>query len=182
MDLALLVLRLILGLGFAAHGAQKLFGVFGGGGIEGTAATFEKGGLRPGRLHATSVGITELSSGLLIAVGLGTPFAASALIAVMTVAVLTVHVRNGFFNSNNGFEYNLLLAGAAFSLAGIGPGAWSLDAALGLDLAGTLWAIATLFAGLGGGILIVLWGRAVSHAQGKAGPAGLRPPNIRLSA
>ena len=182
MELGLLILRLVLGLGFAAHGAQKLFGAFGGGGIEGTGATFEKGGLRPGKLHAMAAGMTELSAGLLIALGLGTPFAASALIAVMVVAVITVHVRNGFFNSDNGFEYNLLLAAAAFALAGVGPGHWSLDAALGLDLAGTLWAIAALMAGLGGGILLVLWGRAVSHAQGKQGPAGLRPPDIRLSA
>src|ERR687888_2113971 len=104
MGLALLGLRLVVGLGFAAHGAQKLFGVFGGYGIDGTAGFFEQIGLRPGKLHAWAAGIAEFAGGLLIALGLVTPFAAAALIAV-TAAVLTVHLRNGFFVSNNGYEY-----------------------------------------------------------------------------
>jgi putative oxidoreductase len=77
-----------------------------------------------------------LGGGLLIALGLVTPFAAAALIAVMTAAVLTVHLRNGFFATNNGYEYNLVLAVAVFALAGTGPGEWSLDTVLGIDLAG----------------------------------------------
>lgn len=158
MDLALFALRLVVGVGFAAHGAQKLFGAFGGGGIEGTAGFFEQAGLRPGHLHARAAASAELFGGILIAIGLLTPLAAAALIAVMTAAVLTIHARNGFFNTNDGYEYNLVLAAAAFALAGIGAGNWSLDSALDLDLTGTGWALAALGAGVLGGLGAVVAG------------------------
>jgi putative oxidoreductase len=163
--IALLALRLVVGLGFAAHGAQKLFGVFGGHGIEGTAGFFEGIGLRPGRLHAWAAGTAEFLGGLLIALGLVTPIAAAALIAVMTAAVLTVHLPNGFFVSSNGYEYNLVLAAAVFALAGIGAGDWSLDNALGIDLAGTGWALGALAAGVLGGLGTVLSGRLASKHE-----------------
>jgi putative oxidoreductase len=159
MEIALLGLRLVVGLGFAAHGAQKLFGAFGGHGLGGTAGFFEQLGLRPGRLHAWFAGSAEFAGGLLIALGLVTPFAAAALIAVMTAAVLTVHLPNGFFNANQGFEYNLVLVAAVFALAGIGAGEWSLDNAFGLDLTGTAWALGALGAGVLGGLGAVLSGR-----------------------
>jgi putative oxidoreductase len=171
MEIGLLVLRLVVGLGFAAHGAQKLFGLFNGYGIEGTAGMFEKLGLRPGRQHAWAAGTAELLGGLLIALGLVTPFAAAALVAVMTAAVLTVHLSKGFFNSNGGYEYNLVLAAALFALAAIGAGEWSLDNALGLDLAGTGWALGAAGAGLLGGIGAVVSGRLVSErAAGRGQP------------
>jgi putative oxidoreductase len=163
MEIALLGLRLVVGLTFAAHGAQKLFGVFRGQGIEGTARLFEQIGLRPGTLLASLAGLAELLGGILIAIGLVTPFAAAALIADMTAATLAVHLRNGFFNTNNGFEYNLVLAAAAFALAGVGPGAWSLDDALNIDLTGTGWALAALGAGVLGGLGAVLTGRLASR-------------------
>lgn len=163
MDLALLVLRLVLGLTFAAHGAQKLFGAFGGHGIEGTAGFFEQIGLRPGKLHAWASGSAEFFGGFAIALGLVTPIAAAALIAVMTAAVLTVHIKNGFFVTNQGFEYNLALAAALFALAGIGAGGWSLDNALGIDMTGASWALGALGAGLLGGIGAVLSGRFASR-------------------
>jgi putative oxidoreductase len=173
MEIALLGLRLVVGLGFAAHGAQKLFGFFGGHGIEGTAGFFEQIGLRPGRLHAWMAGGTEFLGGLLIALGLGTPFAAAALIGVMTAAVLTVHLRNGFFVSANGYEYNLVLAATVFTLAGIGAGNWSLDAALDLNLAGAGWALGALAAGVLGGLGAVLSGRLAPESQ--AGPGQPHP-------
>ncbi|MEA2294660.1 MAG: putative oxidoreductase [Solirubrobacteraceae bacterium] len=159
MNLALLVLRLVVGLGFAAHGAQKLFGAFGGGGIAATGGFFEQVGLRPGKRHALAAGAAEFAGGLLIALGLLTPFAAAALIGVMTAAVLTVHGRNGFFVTNNGFEYNLTLAAAVFALAGVGAGHWSLDHAFGLDLMSTGWALGALVVGVLGGIGAVMSGR-----------------------
>lgn len=165
MDIALLALRLVVGLGFAAHGAQKLFGAFGGHGIDATAGFFEQINLRPGKLHAWAAGSAEFFGGLLIAVGLVTPFAAAALIAVMTAAVLSVHLRNGFFVSDNGYEYNLVLAAAVFALAGIGAGNWSIDNALGLDLAGTGWALGALGAGIAGGFGAVLSGRLASQQE-----------------
>ena len=107
---ALLVLRLVVGLLFVGHGAQKLFGVFGGGGLEATAGMFDSIGLRPGWLHARAAGTAEFLGGALIALGLFTPFAAAALIAVMTAAMITVHARNGIWNTNQGYEFNLVLS------------------------------------------------------------------------
>ena len=141
MDLALLALRVVTGLLFAGHGAQKLFGVFGGGGLEGTSEMFEKIGLRPGHLQARAAATAELMGGLLIAAGLFTPFAAAALIAVMTAAVLTVHLPNGIWNTQKGYEYNLVLVTVIFALSAIGAGSWSLDDAFGFDLHGVVWAL-----------------------------------------
>lgn len=159
MDLALLVLRLVVGLLFVGHGAQKLFGVFGGGGLESTAGMFDNIGLQPGWLHARAAGTAEFLGGALIALGLFTPFAAAALIAVMTAAVITVHARNGIWNSNQGYEFNVVLSAAVFALAGIGAGAWSLDNAFGFDLHGVIWAVAALAVGIIGGVGSVILGR-----------------------
>lgn len=159
MNLGLLALRLVVGLLFAGHGAQKLFGAFGGSGIEGTAAGFEKGGLRPARAHAWIAGLSELGGGLLLALGLLTPFAAAAIIAVMTAAIVGVHAPKGVWNTAGGYEYNLVLIAAAFGLAATGAGAWSLDGVLDLNLAGAGWAVAALAAGVLGGGTAVLLGR-----------------------
>jgi putative oxidoreductase len=164
MDLALLVLRVVVGLLFVGHGAQKLFGVFGGGGLEGTTGMFDNIGLQPGWLHARAAGTAEFAGGLLLALGLFTPFAAAALIGVMTAAVITVHARNGIWNSNQGYEFNLVMAAVAFALAAIGAGGWSLDNAFGFDLHSTVWGIAALAAGVIGGVGAVLSGRwSASH-------------------
>jgi putative oxidoreductase len=159
MEIALLGLRIVVGLAFAAHGAQKLFGAFGGNGIAGTARSFERVGLRPGKLHAWAAGTTEFLGGFLIALGLVTPLAAAALIAVMVAATLTVTLPKGFFVDNNGYEYNLLVVATLFALAGIGAGDWSLDSAVGIELTGTLPALGALGAGVLGGLGAVLSGR-----------------------
>jgi putative oxidoreductase len=165
MDLALLVLRVVVGLLFVGHGAQKLLGAFGGGGLEGTAGMFDNIGLRPGWLHARTAGTAELLGGVLLALGLLTPFAAAALIGVMITAIVTVHARNGIWNTNQGYEFNAVLIAAAFALAGIGAGSWSLDNAFGFDLHGTIWAIAALAAGIAAGIGSVISGRiSARHA------------------
>ena len=104
-------------------------------------------------------GTTEFLGGLLIALGLVTPLAATALIAVMVAATLTVTLPNGFFVTSNGCEYNLVLAATLFALAGIGAGDWSLDSAVGIDLSGTLPALGALGAGVLGGLGAVLGGR-----------------------
>jgi putative oxidoreductase len=165
MDLALLILRLVVGLLFAGHGAQKLFGVFGGGGLDSTAGTFDSIGLRPGWLHARAAGTAEFAGGLLIALGLFTPFAAAALIGVMIAAILTVHAKNGIWNTNQGYEFNLVMIAAVLALAGAGAGAWSLDNAFGFDLHGTVWALAALGAGIIGGVATALSGRTSSRHQ-----------------
>ena len=159
MDLALSVLRIVVGVLFVGHGAQKLFGVWGGGGLEGTAEMFVSIGLRPGALHARVAGTAEFAGGALLVLGFLTPFGAAALIAVMTAAVLSVHGQNGLWVTNKGYEYNLVLAAVAFGLAGAGPGAWSLDDAFGLGLSGAGWALAALIVGVLGGIGAVYGGR-----------------------
>ncbi len=163
MNLGLLVLRVIVGLLFAGHGAQKLFGVLGGHGLEGTAGFFDAIGLKPGRLHATAAGLLEFGGGLLLALGLVTPFAAAGLIAVMTAAVITAHLPKGLWATDGGYEYNLVLVSVAFALAAIGAGSWSVDHALGLSLHGVLWGVGALVVGVLGGAGAVLSGRAVSR-------------------
>jgi putative oxidoreductase len=151
MALGLLILRLVIGLTLAAHGGQKLFGWFGGGGIAGTGPFFEQLGFRPGRLHAALAGIAETVGGLLLAVGLLTPLAAAALIGVMVVAAGSVHWGKGFFLQTGGFEYNLVLTAGALAVAFTGPGAISLDRLLGISWSGTSWGLVALLLGLLGG-------------------------------
>src|SRR5947209_1486831 len=165
MNLGLLVLRLVVGLLFVGHGAQKLFGVFGGHGLKGTAGFFEAIGLKPGHIHASSAGLLEFGGGLLLALGLLTPFAGAALIAVMTAAVITVHGVKGPWNTDGGYEYNLLIAATAFALAAVGAGGWSIDHALSLNIHGVLWGIGALAAGVIGGAGAVLSGRVQARRE-----------------
>jgi putative oxidoreductase len=150
MHIGLLILRLVVGMTMAAHGSQKLFGWFGGGGIAGTAPFMEQLGFRPGRLHAALAGLSEAGGGLMLALGLFTPLAAAMIVSVMLVATVTVHLAKGFFLQNGGFEYNLTLATGALALAFTGPGAISLDAALGIDWSGNGWGVTALVLALVG--------------------------------
>lgn len=132
-DLALLIVRLLFGLGLAVHGAQKLFGWYGGYGLEGTGGFFAGLGFRPGKTFALAAGLAEFGGGLLVALGLFGPVGPALMVSVMTVAMLTVHRGKGFLSSNNGSEMPLLYVAGAIALALVGFGAWSLDAALGLS-------------------------------------------------
>jgi putative oxidoreductase len=132
IGVGLLVLRLVLGVIFIGHGAQKLFGSFGGPGLKGTAGFFEQLGIKPPYLMAVLAGLAEVVGGILVILGFLTPLATLALIVVMIVAVLTVHLKNGFFVTNGGYEFNLALAGMALTLLIVGAGAYSLDSALGI--------------------------------------------------
>ncbi|HKA58451.1 MAG TPA: DoxX family protein [Gemmatimonadales bacterium] len=164
MAVGLLILRLVVGLTMAVHGAQKLFGWFGGYGLVGTGGFLEKLGFVPGRRYALFAGLAELAGGLLFAFGLVTPLAATLIVSVMFVAVATVHAKNGFFNSSQGYEYNLTLAIVALSVAIVGAGPLSLDSALRLPDAGPLWGVAALLAGVIGGA-VQLAGRKAHAAQ-----------------
>jgi putative oxidoreductase len=158
-----LILRLVVGLLFVGHGAQKLFGIWGGHGLKGTAGFFEQIGLRPGHVHASAAGLMEFGGGALLALGLFTPFAAAALIAVMTAAVITVHYEKGLWSTGGGYEYNLVLSAVAFGLAAIGAGNWSLDHAFSFSLHGVLWGIGAFVVGVLGGFGAVLSGRLQSR-------------------
>jgi putative oxidoreductase len=132
VDVGLLVLRVVLGVIFAAHGAQKLFGAFGGPGLKGTAGFHEQLGIRPPFAMAVLAGLAEFVGGILVAVGFLAPLAAVALIVTMAVAVFAVHIKNGFFSMNGGYEFNLALAGMALTVLIAGAGAFSLDGVLGI--------------------------------------------------
>jgi putative oxidoreductase len=153
MDLGLLVARLVLGPLMAAHGAQKLFGWFGGHGVEGTGGYFESLGFHPGRVFAAAAGLGELASGILVALGLLGPIGPALMLSVMTVAIFSVHWRNGVFAMSNGIEVPLLYATGAVALALTGPGAYSADSLLGLLGHWTpLVSVAALGVGVVGGV------------------------------
>ncbi|WP_086785584.1 DoxX family membrane protein [Streptomyces caniscabiei] len=128
-DLGLLLLRLGTGGVLAAHGTQKLFGWFGGHGIEGTGAFMESVGYAPGKASATAAGLAETGGGTLLALGLATPAAGAAAAGAMGGAA-AIHAPNGFFNAEGGYEYAATLGLAAAGLAVAGPGRLSLDHAL----------------------------------------------------
>jgi putative oxidoreductase len=132
--IAFLIIRLILGLGLAAHGAQKLFGWFGGHGLSGTGGFFEQLGFRPGKAFAFAAGCGELLGGLLTALGLGGALGPVLVVLVMLVAIGSVHVSKGFFVANGGWELNAMYVAAALGVAFAGAGPYSLDAALGLSV------------------------------------------------
>jgi putative oxidoreductase len=138
MDFGLLIARVMFGTLMAAHGAQKLFGWFGGYGLTGTGGFFEQIGFRPGRFFAAAAGLSEGAGGLLLALGLFEPAAAALVVAVMIVAAGSVHWPHGLFAASNGIELPLLYGASAAALALTGPGAYSLDAAFGLDASWTL--------------------------------------------
>lgn len=129
-DLGLLALRLGVGGTLVAHGAQKLFGWFGGHGLAGTAGFFESVGFTPGRANAILAGAGEAGGGSLLALGLATPAAGAAVAGTMAAAA-SMHKDNGFFAQDGGLEYPAMLALTAGALALSGPGQLSLDAALG---------------------------------------------------
>ena len=152
MDLGILLLRVTVGLVMAAHGSQKVFGWFGGYGPDGTGQFMEALGFRPGRRHALAAGYVEIVAGVLLAIGLLTPLAAAMVASVMVVAAATVHWKNGFFITGNGYEFNLVLGAAALSVAFTGPGALSLDSLLGFAPSGGTWGVSAAVLAIVGAI------------------------------
>lgn len=130
MALGLLIIRLVVGLTFMGHGLQKLFGWFGGHGLKGTGEFFESIGLKPGYRMALLAGLSELIGGALLAAGWLTVIGAVLIAATMVVAIITVHGKNGFWITQNGYEYNLVLIAIAVGVALTGAGDYSLDALL----------------------------------------------------
>jgi putative oxidoreductase len=142
-SIGLLVVRIVIGLLMAAHGAMKLFGWFGGIGLSATGQGFEQIGFRPGKAFAGAASISEMLSGLLVAFGFLGPVGPALMISVMIVAAVTVHWEHGII-AKNGIELTLLYATAALGLAVTGFGQYSLDALLGI--AGRLPAVDTWIA------------------------------------
>jgi putative oxidoreductase len=146
-DIAALLLRAVLGTTLLAHGWNHAFG---GGRIAGTTRWFASIGMRPARVHAWVATVTEIGSGALLILGLLTPLAAAGVLGTMLVALVTAHLRNGFFifRPGQGYEYVLMICVAAVALAGTGAGWLSLDHVIGYPLRG--WAAYAVCLGAGG--------------------------------
>lgn len=166
IDYGLLILRVCVGLVLAAHGYAKLFR---GGRIPGTAGWFDSIGMRPGLVNAWLAALGEVVAGVVLALGLLTPFAAAGVVSLMFVAAWTVHRGKGFFIVGDGWEYNLVLAVAAVAIAITGPGAISVDAAMfgGALLAGWAGAVIAVGGGLAaaGLLLAVVYRPTVTSAS-----------------
>ena len=141
MEVGLLLIRIVVGGLLAAHGAQKLFGWFGGHGLQGTAGFMDQLDMRPGRHMALAAGSSEFFGGLLLALGLVTPLAAVLIGSTMLVAALTAHAGKGPFATNGGWELPAINATVAIGLAFNGAGRWALDHALGISDAGLWWGV-----------------------------------------
>lgn len=153
-DLGLFVLRVVIGLTFAAHGSQKAFGWWKGSGPAGWNAVMVRMGFRPAPVWGLVSIAAELGGGLFFAAGLLTPLASMTLVGQSVVIILKAHWARGFWNRDNGLEFPLSLAAAVVAILGTGAGALSLDAALGLDFSTTFRA-AALTIGILGGLLAI---------------------------
>ena len=170
MKLGRLLLRVSVGGFFVGHGTQKLFGWFGGNGLEATGQMFEQGlGLRPGRRHALAAGAAEAGGGALLVLGAATPIAASVLTATMITAIHKVHLSKGPWATDGGYEYNVVLIAAVLALAETGPGSPSIDSASGSTAHGPKWAALALALGI--------LGAAGAQAVNEAAPA----PEVTVS-
>ncbi|HEX3090848.1 MAG TPA: DoxX family protein [Ilumatobacteraceae bacterium] len=147
----MLILRAVFGLFFAYHGYNKFFGP---GGLTGTTGWFDSIGMRWPAWQARLAATTEVTSGVLLAIGFLTPLAAAGLIGVMTVAIVVAHAKVGFFifKPDQGWEYCASIATAALVIAMIGPGEWSIDHAVGIDWHDWTGAIIAAVAGVGGAV------------------------------
>jgi putative oxidoreductase len=166
VSLSLFVLRLIVGLFLAGHGAQKLFGWFGGPGFAGITGFLQSQGFKPAWLWALLGGLGEFGGGLLLALGLLSPLGAIAIFASMLMAVTKFHWSKGFWNSQGGFEYPLLLLLLSVVLGLAGSGSYAIDTQIGLALPTT-----TIFwAGVIVSIIVDTIGLVISHQ-----PAAVEP-------
>jgi putative oxidoreductase len=143
LNIGLAALRVLVGLTLASHGVAKFRG-----GLGGVGNWFDAEGLRPGRMHATAAAVAETGGSTALTLGLLTPLVGLGIVANMTVAGFVGHRKNGFFIIRDGWEYTFVLATVAASLAGTGPGEWSLDDAMGVSWSGVGWFVAAAVGGV----------------------------------
>src|SRR5580704_1928847 len=152
MKIGRLLLRFTVGSLFFGHGTQKLFGLFGGHGLEATSNMFDSIGMRPGNRNAIAAGFAEAGGGAGIALGLATPLSAAVLTSTMLTAINRVHLKNGPWITNGGYEYNIVLIAAVLTLVEVGPGELSLDHLLGNERTGPGWTLIALAFGVAGAV------------------------------
>src|SRR5512144_1689694 len=157
--LSLLVTRTLIGGLFIGHGTQKLFGWFSGPGLQGSEQMMRSLQMHPPRQHAVLAGATETAGSALLAAGAATPLAAGGLIGMMISAIRKVHVRNGIWLANGGYEYNLVLIAALLTIVDEGPGPLSVDAQRGREHSGLLWALGALGLGVAASTAVIELGR-----------------------
>lgn len=179
-DLGLLTMRLVAGGLMAGHGAQKLFGWFGGHGPEGTGGWLESLGLRPGKQWALVAGGSEFGSGVLTALGLGSPLGPVGMLAPMAVAARTVHKDKPIGVTEGGAELPALYAATGVSLALSGPGRYSLDRVLGIRVPPVLGLVAA--AGMVAGVIFTLRQAASAPPEAPADQTTAEPPAEEVSA
>jgi putative oxidoreductase len=173
MKLGISLFRAVIGALLFGHGAQKLFGWFGGHGPEGTGQFFESIGIKPGKRNAITAGTSEALGGALIATGFLTPAGTALVTGSMVQAIRTVHLDKGPWVSDGGWEYNAVIIASLAALTDVGPGNWSLDHALGTELSGPFWTVAALAAGIAGPLLLV---KPESGAQATSEPQAQEAP------
>jgi putative oxidoreductase len=163
MKIGRLAARTVIGVLFIGHGTQKLFGWFGGPGLQGTEQMMGALEMRPTRANALAAGVSETAGGALLVAGAATPLAASTLIGTMLTAIRKVHKPQGVWAAQGGWEYNAVLIAALVALIDAGPGELSVDAALGRDEWGPGWAV--------GGLMLGAAASSAAIAMGKRAPA-----------
>ena len=163
LDTGLLILRLVLGLLFVGHGAQKLFGWFGGAGLAKTEGWLGSMGMRPAWFWALMAALSEFGGGLLLVLGFLSPLGSLGIIAAMVVAITEAHWSKGLWNSKGGIEFPLVNLTAALALGLFGAGAYSLDGILGIRLPEP----ATIV----GGLVLVLLGVVASEVTKTSKPS-----------
>jgi putative oxidoreductase len=167
MHVGLLLLRVVIGGTVALHGAQKVFGSFGGPGLEGTHGMVQGMGLRPARPLALLLALSELVGGTLLVLGFLTPLAAAAVGGVMLSASRLVHWPNGFWAQAGGYELPFALGAAAVAVAFTGPGRFSVDRALGWTLWGNDWGVAVALVAVASSVAIAALGRRLVFQRGR---------------
>jgi putative oxidoreductase len=172
MDIGNIAVRGVVGPLFVGHGTQKLFGWFGGHGLEGTAGFFEGLGLRPGRRAAIAAGVSEALGGALLTLGALTPLAATMVSSSMITAMRKVHLKNGPWVTEGGYEYNLVVVASMAHLVQQGPGRPSVDDRRFPNLRGTGWAVASIGAALAGSFLVDVMSEPMPEGTPTSSSAG----------
>lgn len=166
-----LLARTVIGGIFLGHGTQKLLGWFDGPGLDGTEKTMGKLELHPARRNALAASLSETVGGALVLLGAFTPAAGAMLTGTMVTAIRTVHFKNGPWNGNGGYEFNLALIAGVTALVDAGPGPISIDRGLGIEAKGSKWALAALAAGAAGSALTIEAGRRAKPEPSESAPA-----------